>query len=635
MKVGKVMAIEIYVPDIGADEVEVTEILVKVGDKVAEEQSLITVEGDKASMEVPASQAGIVKEIKVVAGDKVSTGSLIMVFEAEGAAAAAPAPAPQAAAPIAAAPAAAALKEVQVPDIGGDEVEVTEIMVKVGDVVAEEQSLITVEGDKASMEVPAPFAGTVKEIKIAAGDKVSTGSLIMVFEVAGAAPVAAPVQAAAPVAAAAPAVAALKEVQVPDIGGDEVTVTEIMVNVGDSISEEQSLITVEGDKASMEVPAPFAGTLKEIKVAAGDKVKTGSLIMVFEVAGAAPVAAPVQAAPAAAVAPVQASAPAAAAPATSGEFQENHEYSHASPVVRRLAREFGVNLAKVKGSGRKNRILKEDVQNYVKEALKRLESGAQAAASGKGDGAALGLLPWPKVDFSKFGDTEVQPLSRIKKISGANLHRNWVMIPHVTQWDNADITELEKFRQEQNAMEAKRDTGMKITPLVFIMKAAAKALEAFPAFNSSLSDDGESLILKKYVNIGIAVDTPNGLVVPVFKDVNKKGIYELSKELAEVSKKARGGKLTAADMQGGCFTISSLGGIGGTAFTPIVNAPEVAILGVSKSEMKPVWNGKEFAPRLQLPLSLSYDHRVIDGAEGARFITYLNECLSDIRRLVL
>ncbi|HGS5377887.1 TPA: pyruvate dehydrogenase complex dihydrolipoyllysine-residue acetyltransferase [Vibrio cholerae] len=625
------MAIEIYVPDIGADEVEVTEILVKVGDKVAEEQSLITVEGDKASMEVPASQAGIVKEIKVVAGDKVSTGSLIMVFEVEGAAAAAPAPAPQAAAPVAAAPAAAALKEVQVPDIGGDEVEVTEIMVKVGDVVAEEQSLITVEGDKASMEVPAPFAGTVKEIKIAAGDKVSTGSLIMVFEVAGAAPVAAPVQAAA---AAAPAVAALKEVQVPDIGGDEVTVTEIMVNVGDSISEEQSLITVEGDKASMEVPAPFAGTLKEIKVAAGDKVKTGSLIMVFEVAGAAPVAVPAQAA-APAAAPAQASAPAAVAPATSGEFQENHEYSHASPVVRRLAREFGVNLAKVKGSGRKNRILKEDVQSYVKEALKRLESGAQATASGKGDGAALGLLPWPKVDFSKFGETEVQPLSRIKKISGANLHRNWVMIPHVTQWDNADITELEKFRQEQNAMEAKRDTGMKITPLVFIMKAAAKALEAFPAFNSSLSDDGESLILKKYVNIGIAVDTPNGLVVPVFKDVNKKGIYELSKELAEVSKKARGGKLTAADMQGGCFTISSLGGIGGTAFTPIVNAPEVAILGVSKSEMKPVWNGKEFAPRLQLPLSLSYDHRVIDGAEGARFITYLNECLSDIRRLVL
>ncbi|HFQ5289013.1 TPA: pyruvate dehydrogenase complex dihydrolipoyllysine-residue acetyltransferase [Vibrio vulnificus] len=629
------MAIEINVPDIGADEVEVTEILVSVGDKVEEDQSLITVEGDKASMEVPASQAGIVKEIKVAEGDKVSTGSLIMIFEAEGAADAAPAPAAEAAPAAAPAPAAAAeLKEVHVPDIGGDEVEVTEIMVAIGDSIEEEQSLITVEGDKASMEVPAPFAGTLKEIKVAAGDKVSTGSLVMIFEVAGSGAAApAPVAAAAPAAAPA-AVSGVKEVNVPDIGGDEVEVTEIMVAVGDTVSEEQSLITVEGDKASMEVPAPFAGTVKEIKVAAGDKVSTGSLIMVFEVAGAAPVAA---AAPAQSAAPAPAVAPVAKAEAqaTTSDFKENDEYAHASPVVRRLAREFGVNLSKVKGSGRKSRILKEDVQAYVKDALKRLESGAVAAASGKGDGAALGLLPWPKVDFSKFGETEVQPLSRIKKISGANLHRNWVMIPHVTQWDNADITELENFRKEQNAIEAKKESGMKITPLVFIMKAAAKALEAFPAFNSSLSDDGESLILKKYVNIGIAVDTPNGLVVPVFKDVNKKGIYELSEELMVVSKKARAGKLTAADMQGGCFTISSLGGIGGTAFTPIVNAPEVGILGVSKSEIKPVWNGKEFAPRLQLPLSLSYDHRVIDGAEGARFITYLNECLSDIRRLVL
>ncbi|WP_318476588.1 pyruvate dehydrogenase complex dihydrolipoyllysine-residue acetyltransferase [Photobacterium leiognathi] len=636
------MAIEINVPDIGADEVEVTEILVSVGDKVEEEQSLITVEGDKASMEVPASQAGIVKEIKVAEGDTVSTGSLIMIFEAEGAADAAPAPAAEAApapaaeaAPAAPAPAAAAeLKEVHVPDIGGDEVECTEIMVSVGDTVEEEQSLITVEGDKASMEVPAPFAGTVKEIKIAEGDKVSTGSLIMVFEVAGSAPAAAPVAQAAAPAPAAPAASAAKEVNVPDIGGDEVEVTEIMVAVGDTVEEEQSLITVEGDKASMEVPAPFAGTVKEIKIAEGDKVSTGSLIMVFEVAGAAPAAAPVAQAAAPAPAAAPAAAPAKAeAPAATGEFVENNEYAHASPVVRRLAREFGVNLAKVKGTGRKNRVLKEDVQNFVKDALKRLESGA--GASGKGDGAALGLLPWPKVDFSKFGETEVKPLSRIKKISGANLHRNWVMIPHVTQWDNADITALEAFRKEQNAIEAKKDSGMKITPLVFIMKAAAKALEAFPSFNSSLSDDGESLILKKYVNIGIAVDTPNGLVVPVFKDVNKKGIYELSEELMAVSKKARAGKLTASDMQGGCFTISSLGGLGGTAFTPIVNAPEVGILGVSKSEMKPVWNGKEFEPRLQLPLSLSYDHRVIDGAEGARFITYLNGCLSDIRRLVL
>ncbi|CAM4257827.1 pyruvate dehydrogenase complex dihydrolipoyllysine-residue acetyltransferase [Vibrio agarivorans] len=638
------MAIEINVPDIGADEVEVTEILVSVGDKVEEEQSLITVEGDKASMEVPASQAGIVKEIKVAEGDSVTTGSLIMIFESEEAGAAAPAP--EAAPAAAPAPAAAAeLKEVHVPDIGGDEVEVTEIMVNVGDSIEEEQSLLTVEGDKASMEVPAPFAGTVKEIKIAEGDSVTTGSLVMVFEVAGS-PVAgsgavapAPVAEAPAAPAAAPAAAANKEVNVPDIGGDEVEVTEIMVKVGDTVEEEQSLITVEGDKASMEVPAPFAGTVKEIKIAEGDSVTTGSLIMIFsttegEVVGSAP-AAPVAAAAPSAAAPTPAPAAKAEAAPAANDFQENHEYAHASPVVRRLAREFGVNLSKVKGTGRKSRVLKEDVQAYVKDALKRLEAGAGAAASGKGDGSALGLLPWPKVDFSKFGETEVQKLSKIKKISGANLHRNWVMIPHVTQWDNADITELEAFRKEQNAIEAKKDTGMKITPLVFIMKAVAKALEAFPAFNSSLSEDGESIILKKYVNVGIAVDTPNGLVVPVFKDVNKKGIYELSEELMAVSKKARAGKLTAADMQGGCFTISSLGGIGGTAFTPIVNAPEVGILGVSKSEMKPVWNGKEFEPRLQLPLSLSYDHRVIDGAEGARFITFLNSALSDIRRLVL
>ncbi|MFM5856192.1 pyruvate dehydrogenase complex dihydrolipoyllysine-residue acetyltransferase [Aeromonas rivipollensis] len=629
------MSKQIMVPDIGADEVEVTEIMVAVGDKVELDQSLIAVEGDKASMEVPAPAAGIVKEILIKVGDKVATGSQIMIFEAEGAAAAAPA---QAAAPVAAAPAApvaAAAKDVHVPDIGDDEVEVTEIMVAVGDMVEADQSIIAVEGDKASMEVPAPFAGRVVEIKVAAGAKVSTGSLVMVFEVAGAAPaaVAAPVQAAAPVAAA-PAAAAAKEVNVPDIGGDEVEVTEIMVAVGDKVEADQSLIAVEGDKASMEVPAPFAGVVKEIKVKAGDKVSTGSLIMVFEVAGAAPAAAPVaQAAAPVAAAPAAAPVAQAAAPAAAAsDFVANDAYIHASPAVRRLAREFGVNLAKVKASGRKGRIVKEDVQAYVKDAVKRAES---APAAGTGTGNGMSVVAWPKVDFSKFGPVEELELTRIQKISGPALHRNWAMIPHVTQFDEADTTDLEAFRKEQNILAEKQKLDVKITPLVFILKAAAKALEAHPRFCSALSEDGSKLIMKKYIHIGVAVDTPGGLVVPVVRDVNKKGIHELSRDLAEISKKARAGKLTAADMQGGCFTISSLGGIGGTSFTPIVNAPEVAILGVSKSEMKPKWNGKEFVPRLMLPLALSYDHRVIDGADGARFITTLSGVLSDIRRLVL
>ena len=635
------MAIEINVPDIGADEVEVTEILVKVGDKVDVEQSLITVEGDKASMEVPSPQAGVVKEIKVAAGDKVETGKLIMIFEAEGAAEAAPAEkAPAEDAPKSeekAAPAAAAeSKDVNVPDIGSDEVEVTEILVKVGDSVEAEQSLITVEGDKASMEVPAPFAGTVKEIKISTGDKVSTGSLIMVFEAAGSAPADAPKPELKEEAAASPAAASgAKDVEVPDIGGDEVEVTEIMVKVGDKVTAEQSLITVEGDKASMEVPAPFAGTVKEIKISTGDKVSTGSLIMVFEVEGAAP-AASAPAAQKEEAAPAkteQKAAPAPAAPKADAknEFAENDAYVHATPVIRRIAREFGVNLAKVKGTGRKGRILKEDVQSYVKDAVKRAET-TPAATTG---GGLPGMLPWPKVDFSKFGEIEEVELGRIQKISGANLSRNWVVIPHVTQHDEADITEVEEFRKQQNVEAEKRKLDVKITPLVFIMKAVAKALEEFPRFNSSLSEDAQKLTLKKYINIGVAVDTPNGLVVPVFKDVNKKGIIELSRELSVISKKARDGKLTASDMQGGCFTISSLGGIGGTAFTPIVNAPEVAILGVSKSSMKPVWNGKEFVPRLMLPLSLSFDHRVIDGAAGARFAAYIATIMADIRRLVM
>ncbi|QIM68659.1 pyruvate dehydrogenase complex dihydrolipoyllysine-residue acetyltransferase [Basfia succiniciproducens] len=627
------MSKQIQIPDIGADEVTVTEVMVKVGDTVTEEQSIINVEGDKASMEVPSPEAGVVKEILVKVGDKVTTGSPMFVLES---ADSAPASAPQAAAvEPAAAPTTSAVIEIHVPDIGSDEVNVTEIMVKVGDSVAEEQSIINVEGDKASMEVPAPQAGVVKEILIKEGDKVSTGSLIMKFEVAGGGAPAA--ETPATTVQAAPAASAVQDVNVPDIGGDEVNVTEIMVKVGDSVAEEQSLITVEGDKASMEVPAPFAGVVKEILVKSGDKVSTGSLIMRFDVAGSAPAvqaAAPAQAA-SAPVAPAPQAAPAQSlAPVNQDSIATSASYAHATPVVRRLAREFGVNLDKVKGTGRKGRILKEDVQEYVKNALKALESGA-TASTGAASGAGLGLLPWPKVDFSKFGEVEEIELTRINKISGANLHRNWVMIPHVTHFDRADITDLEAFRKEQNVLAEKQKLGVKITPVVFIMKAAAKALEAYPRFNSSISEDGQRLTLKKYVNIGVAVDTPNGLVVPVFKDVNKKGIIELSRELMEVSKKARDGKLTASDMQGGCFTISSIGGLGTTHFAPIVNAPEVAILGVSKSEMAPVWNGKEFMPRLMLPLSLSFDHRVIDGADGARFISYINGVLSDLRRLVM
>ena len=628
------MSKQIQIPDIGSDEVTVTEVMVNVGDTISVDQSIINVEGDKASMEVPAPEAGVVKEVLVKVGDKVTTGTPMLVLEAAGAAPAAEAPAAVAATT----PTASAIVEVNVPDIGSDEVNVTEIMVKVGDSVEVDQSIINVEGDKASMEVPAPIAGVVKEILINVGDKVSTGKLIMKFETASSAPVAAaaPAQTAAPVAAT---TSAIKDVNVPDIGGDEVNVAEIMVAVGDTVSEDQSLITVEGDKASMEVPAPFGGVVKEILVKSGDKVSTGSLIMRFEVAGAAPAVA--VSAPAPQVASPAPAAQLAQSGNVSGLSQEqvvaSAGYAHATPVIRRLAREFGVNLDKVKGTGRKGRIVKEDIEAYVKTAVKAYESGATAQAAGNGvaNGAGLGLLPWPKVDFSKFGEVEEVELSRINKISGANLHRNWVMIPHVTHFDKADITDLEAFRKEQNALSEKQKLGVKITPVVFIMKAVAKALEAYPRFNSSITEDAQRLILKKYINIGVAVDTPNGLVVPVFKNVNKKGIIELSRELMEVSKKAREGKLTASDMQGGCFTISSLGGIGTTHFAPIVNAPEVAILGVSKSSMEPVWNGKEFAPRLILPMSLSFDHRVIDGADGARFISYIGAVLADLRRLIM
>ncbi|WP_219013458.1 dihydrolipoyllysine-residue acetyltransferase, partial [Shewanella algae] len=526
------------------------------------------------------------------------------------------------------------------------DVDVIEVLVSEGEAIEADAGLITLETDKATMDVPSPQAGTVKSLKVKVGDKVSQGSLVLLLEVGASAeaPQAPAAQAAAqPVAAqaAAPATVEVKEIAVPDIGdAADVDVIEVLVAVGDEISADQGLITLETDKATMEVPAPFGGKLVSLTVKVGDKVSQGSVIATVETQGAAPAAV---AAPAEAPAQAEVAAPApAAAPAAQSRPPVPHHPSagaqlntgavHASPAVRRLAREFGVDLTQVKGTGRKGRILKEDVQAYVKYELSRPKA---TAATSVGGGSGLQVIDAPKVDFSKFGEVEEVPLTRIQKISGPNLHRNWVTIPHVTQFDEADITEMEAFRKQQNELAAKQKLNVKITPLVFMMKAVAKTLQQFPVFNSSLSPDGESLIRKKYFHIGVAVDTPNGLVVPVVRDVDKKGIIELSRELTEISIKARDGKLKAADMQGSCFTISSLGGIGGTAFTPIVNYPDVAILGVSKSEIKPKWNGKEFEPRLMLPLSLSYDHRVIDGALAARFSVTLSGILSDIRTMIL
>lgn len=652
---------DILVPDVGGDEVEVIELCVAIGDSIVEEDSIVVVETDKATMDIPAPFAGTVKEIKVAEGDKVSEGGLLITVEvgasapAETTAPVVEAPAPvEAPAAVEAAPVAttSAVIEVAVPDIGtDDEVEIIDLLVAVGDSVSKEDGLITLETDKATMDVPCPEDGVVKEIKVAVGGKVSQGSLVLLLETSSAAaPVAeAPASSPAPVSAPAPveaapapaapvaAVAEAKDVEVPDIGTDEeVDVIDVLVAVGDEVEAEQGLITLETDKATMDVPAPFAGIVKELKVANGDKVSQGKLIAVIETKSAAP--APVAAATPAASAPA-APAPAKKAPpvALAHPSQAGGAASgkkiHATPSVRRLASEFGVDLTKVTGSGRKGRILADDVKSYVKYELSRPKAtAASSVAAGNG---GLQVLAQPKVDFAKFGEIEEKALTRIQKISGPNLHRNWVTIPHVTQFDEADITEVEAFRKEQNALLQKQKSDLKITPLVFIMKACASALLAYPQFNSSLSLDGESIILKKYVHIGIAVDTPNGLVVPVVRDVDKKGVNEISRELMEISNKARNGKLTAKDMQGGCFTISSLGGIGGTAFTPIVNSPEVGILGVSKSEIKPKWNGSDFVPKLMLPLSLSYDHRVIDGALAARFTVHISQVMTDIRKLVL
>lgn len=582
--------------------------------------------------------------------------------------------------------------ELKVPDVGGEEVEVIEILVSKGDTVEQEDGIVTVESDKASMDIPASSGGKIVELKVKVGDTISEGDVLAIVEAAGDSDSSddeeekedekseekedksddkdeekaseskdedkeEKKESSEPKKSSGES--KVIDVEVPDIGDEEdVEIIEILVSKGDSVSAEDGLITLETDKATMDVPCPEDGEIEEMLVNVGDKVSQGSVIAKLKVSGGADDSEAEEDDSAkeeksesgkesdkksddkdqdkgkdsgsSAKPSSERQPPVPDHPSQRSDRKEG--ILHASPAVRRVAREFGVDLSQVKGSGPKDRILKEDVQDFVKYELSRPK--AVAGATGQG-GGGLQVIDPPKVDFSKFGEVEEVQLSRIQRKSGPNLHRNWVTIPHVTQFDEADITELENFRKSENEVAKKKDLGFKITPLVFILKACAKALREFPTFNSSLSESGESLYMKKYVHIGIAVDTPNGLVVPVIRDVDQKGIYELSKELVEISTKARDGKLKATDMQGGCFSISSLGGIGGTAFTPIVNAPDVAILGVSRNEMKPKWNGKEFEPRLTLPLSLSYDHRVIDGAEAARFTAYLSGVLGDIRKLVL
>ncbi len=525
----------------------------------------------------------------------------------------------------------AEIKQVEVPDIGGaTDVEVIEILVSPGDTIGENDSLITLESDKASMDIPSPCGGIVKDIQVSLGGKVSEGSAILTLEIAGES---APIETTPSAETSQPkqseeAVAQVTEIRVPDIGGAEnVDVIEVSIKAGDTISKDDPIITLESDKASMDVPTPLAGVVKSMNIAVGDKVSEGSIICHLETTAA------ITSTQAPAPVKTMQTGPAASAESSGGtasllvredteEATKSSDGVYAGPAVRRIAREFGIELGQIKGTGRKGRILKEDVQTFVKARMK----GAPAAGG-------IGIEADPVVDFSEFGEFDTKPLSRIKKLSGANLHRNWVSIPHVTQFDEADITELEAFRKGQKAAAEKQ--GFKLTPLVFIMKAVVGAMRKYPIFNSSLDGTGEQLIMKKYCHIGIAVDTPDGLMVPVVRDVDKKGLFELAQELGEISERARNKKLTAKDMQGSCFTISSLGGIGGTAFTPIINAPDVAILGVSRSYMKPVFIDGEFVPRLTLPLSLSYDHRVIDGADGARFSQQLVAVLSDIRKILL
>ena len=682
--------ITISIPDLsGATDIDVVEVMVKPGDTIAEGDSLIAVETDKASMEIPATHGGTVVEIIIQEGATCNEGDAILTISTEQQAAAptiaaptepteptAPAPTAPTAAPepVAAPQASGTVEDITVPDLSGAEnVDVIEIMVKVGDSVAEGDSLIAVETDKASMEVPSPKAGIVSAISIQEGTTCNIGDVILSLTVAGAAQsapsVAAPATPAEPVAvavaqppaasvAAAPAAVmsgGIEDIKVPDLSGaTDIDVVEIMVKVGDTVAEGDSLIAVETDKASMEVPSPKAGVVKALIMTEGSICNEGDIILSLEVAGSAAPAPVTAAAPAPVAAPAAVAAPVAAAPVASPPVtsapvastpvaavvpdvqalnQKNQSTLYAGPAVRLLAREFGVDLTQIKGTGRRGRILKEDMHTFVKAKLAQIAS-APAASSSKGAvTTGSGIPQIPEVDFSKFGEVELVKLSKIAKVTRDNMSRSWLNVPHVTQFDDADITDLEAFRKEMKDEAAK--SGVKLTPMPFIIKAVAKALAEHPRFCTSLHADGQHLVFKKYINIGLAVDTPHGLMVPVIKDADKKSIYQIANETVELAGKAKDRKLKPDEMQGACFTISSLGGIGGTGFTPIVNAPEVAILGVSKADIKPRWNGKEFEPRKMLPLCLSYDHRAINGGDAGRFLTYLNSVLSDIRKLVL
>ncbi len=668
------MSETIRVPDIGSGEGEVIELFVKVGDRIEADQSILTLESDKASMEIPAPKAGVVKSLKVKLGDRLKEGDELLELESEeGQDGAAPAqaaaepagaatggPTDEAEAPTppgdddaSASAGEGETQEIKVPDIGSSgKASVIEIAVKAGDTIAAEQALITLESDKASMEIPSPAAGVIESISVKVGDEVGTGDLILILKgaasskpAAGKAPASqaasAPNQKLSEPAAEEPAEAAgesVEEVRIPDIGSSgSANVIEVMVKAGDSVEADQSLITLESDKASMEIPAPKAGVVESLSIKVGDEAKTGDLILTLKVQGTAPAKKPAPKAEEAApqqqaVAPnkqgvPEAKAAATPAPAVSGPSKAGTKV-HAGPAVRMLAREFGVELADVPPTGPKGRILKEDVQAYVKNMLHKVK---QAPAEGTTGGA--GIPPIPAIDFSKFGEVEEVPMTRLMQVGAANLHRSWLNVPHVTQFESADITELEAFRVAQKAIAEK--AGVKLTVLPLLLKACAHLLKELPDFNSSLAPSGKALIRKKYVHVGFAVDTPDGLMVPVIRNVDQKSLLQLAGEAAELAEKARTKKLSPDAMQGACFTISSLGHIGGTGFTPIVNAPEVAILGVSKAAMQPVWDGKAFQPRLMLPLSLSYDHRVINGAAAARFTKRLSELLADIRTMLL